>query len=86
VPVSFTTCGLLVALSVTVTAPVILPVLFGVNVTVKAHVEFAATLAPHVPRLAIAKSPLATIPFSVSDAGELFVNVTVCAGLVVPVA
>src|SRR6202044_4156612 len=86
-PVSFTTCGVLPALSATVTAPVILPVLFGVKVTLKVHVEFAATLVPHVPKLAIAKSPLATIPLSVrDDVGELFVNVTVCAGLVPPTA
>ena len=71
----------------TVTAPLILPVLFGEKVTLKVHVEFAATLVPHVPPLAIAKSPLATIPLSVSDdVVELFFSVTVCGALVVPVA
>ena len=86
-PVNFTTCGLLPALSVTVTTPPMLPVLSGVKVTLKVHVEFAATLAPHVPPVAIAKSPLVTIPFSVrDDVAELFFSVTVCGALVVPVA
>jgi hypothetical protein len=86
VPVSFTTCGLVLAPSVMVTAPPMLPVLFGEKVTLKVHVEFAATLAPHVPPLAMAKSPLATSPFIVSDdVVELFFNVTVCIGLVVPI-
>jgi hypothetical protein len=46
VPVSFITAGLRGALLLTVTAPLIEPFTFGVNVTLNVHVALEATVAP----------------------------------------
>jgi hypothetical protein len=47
-PVSETVCGLLFALSVTVSVPVRLPVVVGVKVTLIVQFELAASDVPHV--------------------------------------
>ncbi len=52
-------CGLVEALSVTVTEPVRAPVAVGVNVTLMVHVPRAGTVPPHV--FVSVKSPLAAI-------------------------
>jgi hypothetical protein len=58
---------------------VIAPFVFGVKVTLKVHVEAAATVAPQgvAPDGAAVKSPLPRIPEIVSVPPELFVSVTV---------
>ena len=48
VPERFRVCGLLLALSVKVSVPVLLPVAIGVNVTLIVHFAPAATDVPHV--------------------------------------
>jgi hypothetical protein len=57
VPVRETDCGLLEALSMTVSVPVRVPLAVGVKVTLTVQLELAATLAPQL--LVCAKSPLA---------------------------
>jgi hypothetical protein len=76
------------ALWVTVTAPVIAPATFGVNVTLNVHLPPAAREDPQAfdPKGVAAKSPLAAMLEMVSAAPELLVNVTVLAALVVPTA
>ena len=84
-PVSFTTCGLVVAVSVIVAAPGMLPVLAGVKVTLKVHLAPAARLVLQgivVPGTT-EKSALPANDKEVSVAPELFVSVKVCGGLVV---
>jgi len=70
---------------VTVTAPLMLPVALGVNVTLNVHVAPAATLAPQgsAPPGTAEKSPLAARVLRVSATFSLFVRVIVCAALVV---
>ena len=84
-PVSFTTCGLVLALSVIVAAPWMLPVLAGIKVTLKVHLAAAARLPPHgiVPPGATEKSALPAKLDRLRLDPELFVSVKVCAGLVV---
>ena len=48
VPLKLTVCGLLEALSVTVIAPVLGPVVVGVNVIVRVQFAPAATLEPQL--------------------------------------
>jgi hypothetical protein len=48
VPVRLTVCGLPEALSVTVIAPVLVPVAVGVNVTLIEQLPLAAKVLPHV--------------------------------------
>lgn len=74
------------ALSVTVTAPLMLPVVLGVKVTLRVQVAPAATLEPQgVPPPAVAeKSPLAVKLKELRVVVKLFVIVSVCAALVVP--
>ena len=55
-PVSETVCGLPAALSLMVTAPVLVPVVVGLNVTLMVQLALAATLEPQV--LIWEKSPL----------------------------
>ena len=64
VPDRFTTWGLVLALSVIVSAPILLPIAPGLNTTLMLQVLPAARLAPQV--LASAKSPVAAIPVIVS--------------------
>ena len=64
VPESGTVCGLLDALSVSVTAPDKLPATVGVNVTLMAHEPVAANSGGQL--LVWAKSPEAAMPLIVS--------------------
>jgi hypothetical protein len=82
VPVKETLCGLPVAESVIVTAPVLLPDCVGLKVTVMLQLDPAFRLVPQL--LVCAKSPLPVIPLNVSVDPPLFVSVTDCAELVVP--
>ena len=82
VPVREDDCGLLDALSVTLIAPVLVPVVVGVKVTDIVHEAKAAMLVPQVS--VSAKSPDAEIAMLVSKAEELLlVRVRVCGALVV---
>jgi hypothetical protein len=72
------------ALSVTVSDPVLVPATVGVNVKVMLQVAPAATAAPQL--FVWAKSPVATMPVTVSAVLWLFVTETVFATLVVPIA
>src|SRR5947209_4698591 len=82
VPLSETVCGLPLAESVTVIAPVRVPVVEGVNVT--EMLQLAPALNELGQAFVCAKSPLAAMPLIVSAAPPLLVNVTLCAALVVP--
>ncbi len=83
VPVSFEACGLLLALSVTVTIPVLVPVAVGVNVTLIVHLPLAARLDVQVVA-DTAKSPLVEIAMFSRLTLWLLVRVNVFAALVVP--
>ena len=82
VPVRFAVCGLLLALSVTVSVPVRLPTTVGVNVTLIVHLAFPATVVPQV--MVWAKSPLTATLVIVSVVGRLLVRVTEIGLLVLP--
>ncbi len=84
VPVSFTSCGLVAALSVKVSAPVIAPRLLGLKVTFTVQLLFAAREFEQL--LVWLKSPLATIEPMESAPVPEFVSVTVLETLVVPAA
>lgn len=81
VPLRFTTCGLVRAESVNVSAPVADPSAVGVNVTLTVHDPPAATLVPQV-FAEIANGPLAVTPLRLSATFSRLVNVTVLAALV----
>ena len=81
VPVREMMCGLPVALSVMVMAPVLVPVAVGVKVTEMVQLAPAAMKTPQL--VVCAKSPLGTMLVMSSDALPVFVSVTVCAELVV---
>ena len=88
-PLKPTTCGLPLALSVSVRLPERLPLAVGVNVTLITQLPLAATgvLALHVvPWVAMAKSPVAAMPVKVKGPVPVFVTVTGLAPLVVPTA
>ena len=85
VPVSFEVCGLLLALSLTVSIPVLIPVAAGVNVTLIVHLPLAARLDVQVVA-DTAKSPLGEIAMLVRLTLWLLVRVNVFARLVVPTA
>jgi hypothetical protein len=82
VPLSETVCGLPLAESVTVIAPVRVPVVEGANVT--ETLQLAPAFNELGQALVCAKSPLAAMLLMLSDAPPLFVSVTFCAPLVVP--
>lgn len=82
VPLRLVVCGLLPALSVTVSVPVRVPTTVGVNVTLIVHFALLATAVPQV--LVCAKSPVTLTLSIVNAAVILFVNVTVVGLLVVP--
>ena len=82
VPVRATVCGLPVALSVTVIAPVRAPAAVGVKITEMLQVAAAATDAPQV--LVWLKSPLAAMLVIESVAVPVLVSVTTWAALEVP--
>ena len=87
VPLRATTCGLPLALSVSVRLPERLPATVGVNVTLITQLLLAATGAlvlQVVPPTATAKSRVAAMPAKVKGAVPLLVTVTVPAALVVP--
>ncbi len=85
VPFRFEVCGLLGALSVTVSTPVLVPVAVGVNVTLMVHLLLAARLVEHVVDKT-AKSPLVEIAMLSRLTLCLLVRVNVFAALVVPTA
>jgi hypothetical protein len=89
VPVSGTACGLPVALSATLIAPVRVPAAVGLNVTLIAQWALAASVAGLTGQVLVsAKSPLfvpvTVIPVMVNAVVPVLVNVTLCAALVVP--
>ena len=89
VPLKPTTCGLVLALSVSVRLPERLPVAVGVNVTLIVQLPPAPTGAlvlQAVPLAATAKSPVTATLVKVRDAVPLLVTVTALAALVVPSA
>src|ERR1700683_356416 len=83
VPLSATVCGLEGSLSLMVSVPVRVPPVVGVNVTWIVQLEETATLAPQL--FVSPKSPDAEMLEIVSGAEPLFVSVTGCGALVVPV-
>jgi hypothetical protein len=83
VPVKLAVCGLLLALSLTLSSPVLVPVSVGVNVTPIVHFALAARLVPHVVADTV-KSPAVEIAMPVSVSVWLFVRVNVFDLLVVP--
>ena len=81
-PVNVTTSGLVGELSVTVTAPVLVPVAVGVKVTVSVQLAPAANCAGSVPQLFVwAKSPplvpVMAMLWTVNDALPLLDKITV---------
>jgi hypothetical protein len=84
VPVIFTSCGLVVALSLKVSAPVIAPRLPGLKVTFTVQTAFAASELGQL--LVCMKSPLTMIEPIESEAVPEFVRVIVFSALAVPAA
>jgi hypothetical protein len=82
VPDRLATWGLLPALSIIVSVPILLPVTEGLNATLMLHVLPAGTLVPQL--LVSAKSPAAATLVISSGVFRLLVNVTTLAALVVP--
>ena len=85
VPVRFDVCGLLLALSLALSFPVLVPMAVGLNVTLIVHFPLAARVAVQVVA-ETAKSPVVEIVMLVSATVWLLVRVNVLAGLVVPTA
>jgi hypothetical protein len=83
-PLKLTVCGLLLALSVTVTVPVACPVLVGLKVTEIAQLLPAFTELPQV--LVSAKGPEMVMLVMVRVAVPVFARVILRAALVVPTA
>ncbi len=75
VPVSATVCGLPTALSVMVTAPVLVPLAVGLKVTLRVQLALAATLEPQV--LLWEKSPLALMLVMLRVALPVLLSVTI---------
>jgi hypothetical protein len=73
----------LLALSVTLTDPVLVPLAVGLNTTLILQLASAARLVPQVV-VETAKSPVAEIEMPVSELAVLLVRVSVLAALVVP--
>lgn len=84
VPVSGTDCGLPLALSVIETAPLKLPLLCGVKVTL--IMQLAPPVSEAGQLLVCAKGKLVAMLLMLRLAPPVFANVTVCAALVVPIA
>ena len=80
-PESVADCGLLAALSLTVSAAESAPTLVGAKVIVMAHVALAASVVPHVVFLAklAAPPPVSEIDAMLSVAVPGLLKVTVCA-------
>src|SRR5579862_2234348 len=84
-PVRFTFCGLIGALSMNVSFPVLVPVAVGVKVTLAVQVASGANCAGGTGHVLVgAKSPLVETFLMVTGRGNEFVAVTVLEGLVVP--
>ncbi len=85
VPFRLAVCGLLLALSVTVSVPVLVPFVVGVNVTLIVHLLLAAKLLEQVVA-DTAKSPLGEIAMLSRLTLKLLVKVNVFGALVMPTA
>ena len=83
-PLRLIFCGLPVALSLTVTVPVRVPVVVGVKFTLIVQLVRAARDVPQVPSPARVKSPLTVMLLIVKVAVPLLVSVENCATLVIP--
>jgi hypothetical protein len=83
VPVRLDVCGLLLALSLTLNCPVLVPVACGVNLTLIVHLLLAGRLVAQVV-VDTAKSPVVEIAMLVRAIVWLLVSVNVFAELVVP--
>ena len=83
VPVRLDFCGLLLALSLTLNTPVLVPLAVGVNVTLIVHLLFGPKLVVHVVA-ETAKSPVVEITMLLRVTVWLLVRVNVFGGLVVP--
>jgi hypothetical protein len=86
VPVNITDCGLPVALSVNVIAPIRVPVAVGLNEIWNAHGVPSTAMLGHCVSVAPAKSPLVTMFVNVTVVPPVFETVRVCVALVVPTA
>lgn len=84
VPVNVTVCGLPVALSVNVIAPVRVPAAVGLNEIWKVQLDESTAMLGHCAVVAPAKSPVVTMLVKVTFTLPLFETVTVCVALVVP--
>ena len=85
-PLRLSICGLLLALSVKVTAPVRVPIVVGANFTVITQLAPAATVEPQLLLWAYSFAlPDRLILLIVTVAVPLFVSVAVCGALVVPI-
>ena len=84
VPVKVTVCGLPVALSVNVIAPVRVPVAVGLNVIWNTHGSASTPMLGHCAKVAPAKSPDVTMLVNVTAVFPVLFTVTVCDELVVP--
>lgn len=84
VPVSLTSCGVVPALSLTVSAPVTAPSALGLNVTLIVQLLFPASELPQL--LFWLKSPLATMEPIESDPEAELDSLTALVALVVPAA
>src|SRR5208337_3257708 len=82
VPVRLTVCVAGLALSVMVTAPVLVPVALGLKVTLRVQLAPAATLEPQV--LVWEKSPLTVMRVMLRVAFPVLLRVTLLALLLVP--
>src|ERR1700686_683276 len=82
-PFSVEDCGLLVALSVTVNVPSLVPVAVGLNTTLVVHLAFAARVVVHVVEDSL-KSPVIAITMLLIAKLRLLVSVNTFATLVVP--
>ena len=83
VPVRLDFCGLLLALSLTLNDPVLVPLAVGVKVTLIVHLSFDPKLVVHVVA-ETAKSPVVEITILLRVTVWLLVRVNVFGGLVVP--
>jgi hypothetical protein len=82
VPARLTVCGLLLALSVMLTAPVADPVFAGLKVTEMVHFCRGATVLPQV--FVWANGTVLVMPLIVNGALPLLIRVTFLTALVVP--
>jgi len=84
VPVSDTTCGLPLALSLTMSEPVRVPVAVGLNLMLIVQLPLTARELPQVPRPPQVKSPaMVSVPKLMVELPVL-AKVTNCAELIVP--